>query len=508
MKIRHFGLLATVAATTMTDSFAAPPVVFKVSDCKLAEKPLETKPAREMLGKVVVDELEAHSPVGDEQWVVNGRGPKHPFIMAAHLSFAEHRPLAISPDMIWQLLIQQAANQVHAKPEDYRKLFAKHEYGKRTLSIQRDEFTLGNPNNNWAGVISELEGMVLNNVPDSPAASFGHRFSTSSPTEIASRRVTLLNAASNYYDFHMGSWCGIPRIELHGTAADWRWIQSNAPKLKAFNMDRRLKALEPVFAELVASAEGKANPAFWKSFYKYASESGGPVVSGWINLFFMPANYDALLDAVLKDGFSWTAEPPPAKHKHDPRHFAIRLPIRSYRLDGTTAVDFIWDYQGETKPMFIKAGFMGVEQDPKTGTLKPAMGWQVIHTKCTAEERAAIDYLSRLQTLSYSSCSAISDVIGYDAQEGSVVMSAKKRELYTDPRMWKKAIPLMHNLKYVDLDCVLELVEDSKDQDEICKAFLSAKSVKIIEIGIYGNKSRLNMLRSRKDWEVRLPKKR
>jgi len=224
--------------------------------------------------------------VGNEEWVTEATSIKHPFLAAAHLSFAGHRPLALSPDMIWQLLIQQAAKEVNENPEKYRKLFATHERGKRTLSVRRDGFVLGKPDNDWLGVFADLEGQIVKNVPDSPARDFAHASSTSTLTDIAARQMLVLNAASKFYDYYVGTMCGIPQIELHGTVDDWRWLRTKTLDLKRFNMERRVKALKPVLDEFVAAAEGKANSAFWKSFYNYGFESGGSYVSGWINLVF------------------------------------------------------------------------------------------------------------------------------------------------------------------------------------------------------------------------------
>ena len=103
MRTMHAGFLGGLCyagGLILTPAAEPPkPVVIKVNDCELAKAPLKTRPAKDVLGEVTGDKLEAFAPVGDEQWVADATKIRHPFIAAAHLAFAEHRPLAISPDM-------------------------------------------------------------------------------------------------------------------------------------------------------------------------------------------------------------------------------------------------------------------------------------------------------------------------------------------------------------------------------------------------------------------------
>jgi hypothetical protein len=44
----------------------------------------------------------------------------HPFIASVHLAFAEHRPLVLSPDMIWTAILQGLAHHTHCHTEELR----------------------------------------------------------------------------------------------------------------------------------------------------------------------------------------------------------------------------------------------------------------------------------------------------------------------------------------------------------------------------------------------------
>lgn len=500
------GILISVAVAEVdakpTEVPKPNPVIIKVCEEALAEKPLETSPANQMLAVVTGDELEAFSTMpADEEWLSKSLPLKHPFLAAAHLAFAGHRPLAISPDMIWLLLSQQVAAEVQRDPEKYRKHFAAHEYGKRTLSVSRDQFILGQPGNDWPGVFAEFEANILKDVPNSPAADFSHPFSTSTSTEIAARQVVLLSAASPFFDYHVSTLCGIPRIELEGATADWQWIREKVTTLQTFNMDRRTKALIPVLDEFIAASEGKANPAFWKSFYKISSQSGGSYVSGWINLFFV-AEDSKLLDVVLEPTFTWAAAPIVESDLG-----ALRLPValhsKSYKTRGVMDVDFTWNYLGKTKPMRLRAGFMGIAQDKKTLTLKPKIAWQVLNVKISPEEIEAIEYLSQLQKLDFPAHRQFG-LIDFDEKTQKITFDDEYRDEDLSSAFWRKAFPFMSHLKIIDVSQAIGRIEDPKEIQVICEAMLSAKSVTTVIAPANLDKASLSILQSRKDWKIEI----
>ncbi len=75
----------------------------------------------------------------------------HPVVAAVHLAFNDHRPLVLSPDMLWLLVAQGFANHVNANAEVLRPRFVKHR-GKVTIKVRRDDFVKGSPENPWPEV--------------------------------------------------------------------------------------------------------------------------------------------------------------------------------------------------------------------------------------------------------------------------------------------------------------------------------------------------------------------
>lgn len=479
------------------------PMVIEVSDVSLPQRLLDAQPAVEILQLGAGDEVEAFSPGVGQEWIVPMVTDWHPFLEAAYLAFSDHRPLALSPDMIWQLLVQMAAEEVHAAPEKYRGLFADHEHGNRTLEVRRDGFTLGALNNDWPGVFSELEQRIVAKVPDSPARDFAHAFSTSTPTEIAARRVVLLKAASPYYQYQVGTLCGIPRIELYGTVDDWRWIREQVAGLRQFNMKRRVAALMPVLDECLAAAEGKANPAFWKSYYKFASESGSSYVSGWINVFFVEEN-DKLLDVVLDRKFSWVS-PPLKKEKYGAVNLPLGLRTRSFKFKGVVDVDFVWQHFDQTIPMRWRAGFMGVSQDRKSLTLRPVIAWQVLRAKLSSEERMAADYLGNLTKLDWFAMESIRNHLIVDSKTGHIRMASPDDDGMNDSHFWKTALPLMVRLEAVNIGAILTFNEPNEER-AICEVMLSSPSIKRVFVPPDLDEKCLRILKERQNWKIEVEK--
>ena len=497
-------------ADGITPAAAVPakPRVFAVSQVEKAKEALKTRPANELLRLTEGDVFEAAPDFPDQQWVVFETKIRHPFLAAAHLAFADHRPLALSPDMIWLLLNQMASAEVLANPESYRHLFAPHSQGKRTLTVIRNDFIAGNPANDWPGVFAEFEATIVKHAPDPLAGGFAHAFSTSTPCEIAARRVTLLKATSGYYQFYLSTMCGIPEIALHGNGDDWRWIREHAEDFRKLGMRRRIDALIPVLDQFVAAADGTPDAAFWRSFYKFSSESGSSYVSGWINLFFLDEN-DKALEQVLAQDFRWAGAP-----LKETTYGALNLPLAkrsvTYLSNGVMTQEFVWSYFAETRPMLLRAGFMGISQDPRTLTLKPQLAWQVLQRKTSEEERLALGWLGSIRQLGYFEIMALDHDFLFDQKTGRISVSKDSRSDTIDTEFWLKALPLMNHLEQIDLKRLLPRPDDSngtQPEVAICKALLSLPGLTAILVPRELDAKCLELLRERKDWTITVNEK-
>jgi Domain of unknown function (DUF4419) len=122
-----------------------------LTGAKYAESVL-TSSFRKTRAAFVPDILEATSHHASKVAFLNQKhSPSpNPLISAAHLSFAEHYPLKLTPDVIWLVILQGVATHINSDPERYRSVLVAHE-GKKKLDVRCDDIVRGNSSTKWAG---------------------------------------------------------------------------------------------------------------------------------------------------------------------------------------------------------------------------------------------------------------------------------------------------------------------------------------------------------------------
>ena len=329
---------------------------FPVDNVKKATDPLPSKDWKEVVasrcGGVVSPEAFS-KPTGD---VIVGTSNivTHGFVAAVNLAYSKHYPLAISPDDIWLCIAQGFAAHVNANAERLRHHFVEFE-GKKEISIRRDGFVKGSPDNPWEGAFSEFSDQIKDHIGEKTHSLLSPTFTTTGPTQKAAAEIVLMNAFKQYFDFKLYTMCGIPEVILKGTVDDWKQLREKALELAQFELDWWITGLSPVLDQLVATAEGQIDNNFWSSMYKKTGGSGGPYITGWIlKLFpYIGDNMERRFD--IGRGQLTSRDLPP----------------------GMSSVPFVWEYLNKTIDMSFFAGFMGVAQDSKTLCISAEVGWAV-----------------------------------------------------------------------------------------------------------------------------------
>ncbi len=285
--------------------------------------------------------------------------PCHPFVGAVHVAFDEHRPLELSPDAVWLCIAQGFAVHVQQQAEALRDRFVSFS-GRSTLIVQRDDFVKGSPENDWPSVFASFSRQIADLAGPLHGLVVAD-FSTTNAVARAASEVVLLAAASPYFRFEVYSGCGIPSLTLTGNADDWRRVRARATQLAPYEAGWWIDALLPVLDQFVAAAEGRVDRAFWASFYKYQGISGGPFVSGWINV---------LLPYI---GLSRVPQ-----HNPSTTTWNLAQGIKPQDIPaGLTSVPLLWRNVGDKLAMNLLAGFIGVGQDPSSLAVRPEIGWAV-----------------------------------------------------------------------------------------------------------------------------------
>jgi hypothetical protein len=304
----------------------------------------------------------------------------HPVVAAIHLAFKGHRPLVLSPDMLWLLVAQGFANHVNAHAEELRPKFVEHS-GKVTIAVRRDDFVKGSPENPWPEVFGEFSSHIREHVGATTHDLLLPNFSTTGAVERAATEVVLLDAMQSFFSYEFHTMCGIPQIVLEGATEDWAVLAERTRGMGQFGLGWWSEALSPILDEFVAESRGRENVRFWQSIYKLNGGSGGPYTTGWVTAFFPYLKDWRTGRASHKN--PWLARGdkelrellyPPAKA--DPHRFG-HGPTTEAFPGGLARAPFLWNYLGRSFGMEFLGGFVGVRQEANTLRLRPEIGWAV-----------------------------------------------------------------------------------------------------------------------------------
>jgi len=376
------------------------PIVIDVSDVDPARAPLRDVPYRAALDAAIVapprtspfdppyaSESDGPAPIeacSDEEGRLVPTFGSHAGLAAIHLAYADHRPIVLSPDIIWMFIAQGLALHIKANAEALRRHFVRHQ-GRVILEVRRDEFVKGSRNNDWAAVFEEFSLFIRAHIGEATHALLEPRFSTTGAVEKAAAQVALLDAMQPYFSYRLTTMCGIPRVMLHGDRRDWVSLAERVEALREFDLEWWTDPLRPILAEFVAAADGGVNTEFWQRIYKQRDGSGGPYISGWVTALF-PYLHDSESRLVpnwaLRDGGT---------------RLQRMLAGTGRGLEGLTSnhfpramteAPFEWQYYGDRYDMRFAAGFVGVRQDPETMSVRPEIGWAVYEPKQVEAARA------------------------------------------------------------------------------------------------------------------------
>ncbi len=137
-------------------------VRFCIDDVEPAQETLLLQTAQSQIEKSLDGSVLAFSH--DETFqVIQGYGlyQIHPLALAVHVAFSEHRPLLLTPDILWMTIAQGFAQHINHPAENLRSNFVNHQ-GKVKLIVEMGSIpTLPH---HWAATIQEWVLQVRHHV--------------------------------------------------------------------------------------------------------------------------------------------------------------------------------------------------------------------------------------------------------------------------------------------------------------------------------------------------------
>ena len=288
----------------------------------------------------------------------------HPFINSVRTAYACHRPLVLSPDMLWLVIVRGFGLHVLHNSEKLRHLLVRHE-GKKQLVLICEPGLINKPAKNWEPYFSQFTEQISEWVTDSNlVALLTNDFSTTTPTSYVASQIAVMSALQSYFKYTIVDACGIPTIYLEGTPEDWKKLVYKAHQLRRYELDWWMDELEPVLQKIADAAAGEVDPVFWKSIChkkdlptddeEYCG-LGDPTVmiNGWVIKFYPYDNEGNRntfegIDNNVVELLPWELSSCPLEYK---------------------------EVNGNTRELDLTAGLFGITEDSLTKALRPQIVW-------------------------------------------------------------------------------------------------------------------------------------
>jgi hypothetical protein len=282
----------------------------------------------------------------------------HSFFGGMHHAYMEHRPVVLSPDVIWLLISQGFAQHVNANAEKLRRYFVNYD-GKLTLVVKTSAVTLENPDSPWETIFPQFTKKIAEHTGEELINLLSADFTTTTVVEKIASEITIMESMKAYFDYMaMYVSCGIPELTLLGTTEDWQKILDKTKQLGRYELRWWTDELEPVLQEFVNASQEKINKEFWMNMINEEHFSGGcsseSIINGWIVKFFPYGS-------------------------NGKRNSLKRIESSGDLPEEIVKVDLLY-YDTRTNagtPLELWAGFFGLEQNMENFALTPKIGWMI-----------------------------------------------------------------------------------------------------------------------------------
>jgi hypothetical protein len=332
---QHASVQLTDNTSFLTENLGNPKRLHYVSRSELH---IATKPEERYRGGELIDMAEFMVPAASLA------------VQAIHRCFAAHEPLSLRPDTVWYFITHQVAEYVRQNSSTYTHLFTDTPDTRQIMRVRDDSLRYDEPSD-WMRTIDLFTTPLRDRLAEGTAELFLPHFSTTTVEDEAALLVSLMDAASPFYDYQVKSMCGIPKIRLEGDATDWQQLYRQAEAMAGTfrGLSDYFTALLPVLGTIAETAAGgRPDEHFWSSIYNENHDSGTHTISGWITAFFAYR--------YIKEGQKLRTDFGVQRGRH--QYSKLRL---NHLPSHLTKVPFIWDYFGRLIPMSFIGGVLGVD---------------------------------------------------------------------------------------------------------------------------------------------------
>ena len=291
-----------------------------------------------------------------------------PFFTGMVQAFADHRPVSLSPDVIWMLVSQAFSHEVNSDPERFRDKFVDFD-SKVDLIVLTDKI-LYDPEFDWTATIDGFAQKIDESTKSDVARLLTADFSTTGTIERMASEIMLMETTKSFFNFIIEYFsCGIPSVTLTGTVQDWQKVLDKTAGLIELGAGSWASDLEPILKQFVKAAQGHPEQSFWQDIVMVNTPKR--LRGGGCSLE-TPTNLDGWFLKLMP--FDKDGNPTPAKVPHISRNFPVEMasvPAKYNEVDPLTGQAM------KTVNLKISGGIAGYIADEKTGTVSFHLGWAV-----------------------------------------------------------------------------------------------------------------------------------
>jgi len=338
-------------------------VTFKTEELSKPEKHLKILSRNEVL-EYLVNLSQREDKKKPPNIIANSQLPDnivnlgyHSFFNGMYHAYMDHRPIVLSPDVIWLLISQGFAQHINANAEKMRHHFVSFD-GKLTLIVKTTSVTLENPDSPWETIFPEFTKKIAEHTGEELINLLSADFTITTIVEKIASEITIMESMKAYFDYMvLNILCGIPEVTLLGTTEDWQKILDKTKQLGRYELSWWTDELEPVLQEFVNASQGNINNEFWMNMVEEHFGGGcgaSSITNGWIVKFFP---YGSNGERRHLRSIESSRDLPEEIVKVDLLY-----------LDMTTNI---------STPLELWAGFFGLEQNMENFALTPKIGWLI-----------------------------------------------------------------------------------------------------------------------------------
>ena len=163
----------------------------------------------------------------------------HKVLLGYLNAYFNHCPIKLSPNVIWQLILNNFSEYVNINSEKLRKKFVNFEGKKKLICIKVG--SIKDVNKYKDDLIKEFCDKITENIGKELIHILTPNFSTSTNETIIAGKASIMSTFKMFFDFYFGmASCGIPYIILEGNLNDWEKILEKLKYLSKYDFDINL----------------------------------------------------------------------------------------------------------------------------------------------------------------------------------------------------------------------------------------------------------------------------